>query len=84
VDRELTIGRGFDRTVVTSSIFEYLRPLDASNGNLVAQIFPRWNRLAEWLSRDRHFENAASKLYRQMYANTGIATDSARVSRATR
>ncbi|MFN2421538.1 MAG: hypothetical protein ABR527_09220 [Gemmatimonadota bacterium] len=25
-----------------------------------------------------------SKLYRQMYANTGIATDSARVSRATR
>jgi hypothetical protein len=83
VDRELTIGRGFDRTVVTSSIFEYLRPLDASNGNLVAQIFPRWNRLAEWLSRVRHFENAASKLYR-MYANTGIATDSARVSRATR
>jgi hypothetical protein len=26
---------------------------------LVAQIFPRWNRLAEWLSRVRHFENAA-------------------------
>ena len=25
-----------------------------------------------------------SKLYRQMYANTGIATDSARVSRASR
>jgi len=25
-----------------------------------------------------------SKLYRQMYANTGIATDSARVSRANR
>jgi hypothetical protein len=25
-----------------------------------------------------------SKLYRQMYANTGIATDSARVSRAQR
>ena len=25
-----------------------------------------------------------SKLYRQMYANTGIATDSARVSRSTR
>jgi hypothetical protein len=26
---------------------------------MVAQIFPRWNRLAEWLSRVRHFENAA-------------------------
>jgi len=25
----------------------------------VAQIFPRWNPLAEWLSRVRHFENAA-------------------------
>jgi hypothetical protein len=25
-----------------------------------------------------------SKLYRQMYANTGIATDSARVNRATK
>jgi hypothetical protein len=25
-----------------------------------------------------------SKLYRQMYANTGIATDSARVARSTR
>ena len=25
-----------------------------------------------------------SKLYRQMYANTGIATDSARVAHATR
>ena len=25
-----------------------------------------------------------SKLYRQMYANTGIATDSARVKRSTR
>jgi hypothetical protein len=25
-----------------------------------------------------------SKLYRQMYANTGIATDSARVSKSTR
>ena len=26
---------------------------------MVAQIFPRWNRLAEWLSRVRHFGNAA-------------------------
>jgi hypothetical protein len=25
-----------------------------------------------------------SKLYRQMYANTGIATDSARISKSTR
>ena len=25
---------------------------------LVAEISPRWNRVAEWLSRVRHFENA--------------------------
>jgi hypothetical protein len=29
-----------------------------NNLEMVAQIFPRWNRLAEWLSRVRHFENA--------------------------
>ena len=28
-------GKAFDRTVVTSSLFEYLRPLQASNENLV-------------------------------------------------
>jgi hypothetical protein len=33
-------GKAFDRTVVTSSLFEYLRPLDGSNENLVGQIFP--------------------------------------------
>jgi hypothetical protein len=30
-------GKAFDRTVVTSSLFEYLRPLQASNENLVGQ-----------------------------------------------
>ena len=34
--------------------------------------------------RDRLTFVLISKLYRQMYANTGIATDSARVSYATR
>lgn len=34
--------------------------------------------------RDRLAFVLVSKLYRQMYANTGIATDSARVSRSTR
>ena len=34
--------------------------------------------------RERLMFVLISKLYRQMYANTGIATDSARVSRATR
>ncbi len=28
-------GKSFDRTVVTSSLFEYLRPLGGSKGNLV-------------------------------------------------
>ena len=30
-------GKAFDRTVVTSSLFEYLRPPDVSNENLVDQ-----------------------------------------------
>jgi hypothetical protein len=34
--------------------------------------------------RERFAFVLISKLYRQMYANTGIATDSARVSHATR
>ena len=28
-------GKAFDRTVVTSSLFEYLRPLDGSNEKVV-------------------------------------------------
>jgi hypothetical protein len=30
-------GKAFDRTVVTSSLFEYLRPIEVSNENLVDQ-----------------------------------------------
>jgi hypothetical protein len=35
------------------------RPLDASNENLVAQIFPRWNRMADWLREAERFSMAA-------------------------
>jgi hypothetical protein len=52
-------GKSFDRTVVTSSLFEYLRPLDGSNENLVAQIFPRWNRVADWLREAEGYSQAA-------------------------
>jgi hypothetical protein len=52
-------GKSFDRTVVTSSLFEYLRPLDGSNENLVAQICPRWNRLPEWFELVGAFKDAA-------------------------
>jgi hypothetical protein len=51
-------GKSFDRTVVTSSLFEYLRPLDGSN-DLVAQIFPRWNRVADWLREAEGYSQAA-------------------------
>ena len=52
-------GNAFDRTVVTSSLFEYLRPLDGSRENLVVQIFPRWNRVADWLREAERFSTAA-------------------------
>jgi hypothetical protein len=52
-------GKSFDRTVVTSSLFEYLRPLDGSNENLVAQICPGWNRLAVWLREAEGYSQAA-------------------------
>jgi hypothetical protein len=42
-------GKAFDRTVVTSSLFEYLRPLDAPNKNVVDQTGAGWNQLATWL-----------------------------------
>ena len=52
-------GKAFDRTVVTSSLFEDLRPPDASNENLVAQIFPRWNPLTSWMRQIEDFQRAA-------------------------
>ena len=52
-------GKSFDRTVVKSSLFEYLRPLDGSNENLVAQICPRWNPLTSWMRQIEDFQRAA-------------------------
>jgi hypothetical protein len=43
-------GKGFDRTVLTSSLFEYLQPLDGSNENLVDQPSVSWNRVTSWLA----------------------------------
>ena len=44
-------GKAFDRTVVTSSLFEYLRPLQTSNENLVSQNLVSWNLISGWLAR---------------------------------
>ena len=44
-------GKSFDRTVVTSSLFEYLRPLDGSNENLVDQNIASWNRVVLWMRK---------------------------------
>jgi hypothetical protein len=52
-------GKSFDRTVVTSSLFEYLRPLDGPQENLVDQICPRWNRVADWLREAEGYSRAA-------------------------
>ena len=42
-------GKSFDRTVVTSSLFESSRPLDGSNENVVDQNSVSWNRMSAWL-----------------------------------
>ena len=52
-------GKSFDRTIVTSSLFEYLRPLDGPQENLVAQICPRWNPLTGWMREIEDFQRAA-------------------------
>ena len=36
-DPEMFSGKAFDRTVLISSLFEYLRPLETSNEGLVDQ-----------------------------------------------
>jgi hypothetical protein len=52
-------GKAFDRTAVTSSLFEYLRPHDGSKENVVAQICPRWNPLTSWMRHIEDFQRAA-------------------------
>ena len=44
-------GKAFDRTVVTSSLFEYLRPIEVSNEDLVDQTVASWNQVKTWLER---------------------------------
>ena len=81
-------GKSFDRTVVTSSLFEYLRPLDVSNENLVAQIFPRWNRVAvgAWrptsLARSDQRERGLAVGYYVNGHNLKLQTDVRRLSEA--
>jgi hypothetical protein len=52
-------GNGFVRTAVTAPAFSYLRPIEAGNENLVAQIFPRWNPLTSWMRQIEDFQRAA-------------------------
>ena len=52
-------GKGFVGTRVTAPAFSYLRPIEAGNEGLVAQICPRWNRLADWLRAAEGYAAAA-------------------------
>jgi len=52
-------GKAFDRTVVTSSLFEHLRPLDAPNKNVVDQNIASWNQLSGWLREIAALREAA-------------------------
>ena len=52
-------GKRFVRTAVTTRAFNYLRVFDARNEGVVDQIFPRWNRVADWLREAERFSTAA-------------------------
>ena len=52
-------GNGFVRTAVTAPAFSYLRPTEAGNEGLVAQICPRWNPLTSWIRQIEGFQRAA-------------------------
>jgi hypothetical protein len=52
-------GNGFVRTAVTAPAFSYLRPIEAGNEGLEAQICPRWNPLTSWMRLIEHFREAA-------------------------
>jgi hypothetical protein len=52
-------GNGFVGTAVTAPVFSYLRRIEGGNEGLVAQIFPRWNRMAEWLREAEGYSRAA-------------------------
>jgi hypothetical protein len=52
-------GKGFVGTRVTAPAFSYLRTIEDGNERMVAQIFPRWNRVADWLREAERFSTAA-------------------------
>ena len=52
-------GKRFVRTGVSSPAFNYLTTIEPPKTNLVAQIFPRWNRVADWLREAERFSTAA-------------------------
>jgi hypothetical protein len=52
-------GKRFVRTAVSTPAFSYLTEIQPSKTNLVAQIFPRWNRMADWLTEAERYLVAA-------------------------
>ena len=48
-------GNGFVGTAAIAPAFSYLREIESKNEGLVAQIFPRWNRVADWLKEAERF-----------------------------
>ncbi len=52
-------GNSFVRTAVIAPVFSCLRPIEGGNEGLVAQICPRWNRVAAWLRDAERFSAAA-------------------------
>ena len=47
------------RLGLTLPVFNYLAPAEDSEVRMVVQIFPRWNRLEDWLSEAHAYSRAA-------------------------
>ena len=52
-------GNRFVGTGATAPAFSYLRKIETGNERVVAQICPRWNRMANWLREAERFSAAA-------------------------
>ena len=46
-------------TAATAPVFSYLRPIDGGNERMVDQTGVSWNRIANWLGRIKHLQEAA-------------------------
>jgi hypothetical protein len=58
-DDETDPARGAEQPVRSMEVSWRFQPFKINDLELVAQIFPRWNRVADWLREAERFSTAA-------------------------